>query len=65
MAMERVPLTFLRMLPGIEGYSYKERLDRLDSFSLECRSLTDDLTEVCIIMRGIDSQNLFSKDRRV
>lgn len=50
----------------MEGFSYKERLDGLVFFSLECKRLTGDLAEVFNnIMRGIDrvdSQSLFYKD---
>ena len=44
---------FTRMLPGLDGLSYKERLDRLGLFSLECRRLRGDLIEVYKIMRRI------------
>ena len=43
---------------------YKERLDRLRLFSLECRRHRDDLIEVYKITRGIDqldSQHIFPK----
>lgn len=46
------------------GISYKERLDRLVLFSLDCQRLRGDLIEVYSIMRGIDredSQNLFPR----
>eukprot|EP00061_Rhincodon_typus_P004396 g22466.t1 len=33
--LERVQKRFIRMLLGMEGLSYKERLDRLELFSLE------------------------------
>ena len=52
------------MLPGLDGSSYKERLDRLGFFSLECRRFRGDLIEVYKIMRGVDqldSQYLFPK----
>ena len=52
------------MLPGFDGLSYKERLDRLGLFSLERRRLRGDLIEVYKIMRGtdqLDSQYLFPK----
>ena len=52
------------MLLGLDGMSYKERLDRLGLFSLEHRRLRGDLIEVYKIMRGIDqldSQYLFPK----
>ena len=54
------------MLPGPDGLSYKERLDRLGLFPLERRRLRGDLIEVYKIMRGIDqldSQYLFPKVR--
>ena len=55
---------FTKILPGLDGLSYKVRLDRLGFFSLECRRLRGDLVEVYKIMRGIDkvdSQHLFLK----
>ena len=63
-ALERVQKRFTRMLPGLEGMSYKERLDKLGLFSLERRRLRGDLIEVYKIMRDIDrvdSQNLFPR----
>ena len=62
--LERVQKRFTRMLPGLDGLSYKERLDKLGLFSLERRRLRGDLIEVYKIMRGIDqldSQYLFPK----
>ena len=52
--LERVQKKFTRMLPGLDGLSYKERLDRLGLFSLERRRLRGDLIEVYKIMRGTD-----------
>jgi len=52
--LERMQKRFNRMLQGLDGLTYKERLDRLGLFSLERRRLSDDLMEVCKIMRGID-----------
>ena len=52
------------MLPGLDGLSYKERLDRQGLFSLERRRLRGDLIEVYKIMRGtdqLDSQYIFPK----
>ena len=52
------------MLPGLDGFSYKERMDRLGLFCLGRRRLRGDLTEVYKIMRGIDqldSQHLFPR----
>ena len=62
--LERVQKRFTRMLPELDGLSYKERLDRLGLFSLERRRLRGDLIEVYKIMRDtvqLDSQYLFPK----
>eukprot|EP00061_Rhincodon_typus_P011382 g36338.t1 len=48
--LEMVKKRFTRMLPGMEGLSYKERLGL---FSLECRRLRVDLIEFYKILRGI------------
>ena len=42
MKLERVQKRFTRMLLGLDGLSYKERLDRLGLFSLECGRLMGD-----------------------
>eukprot|EP00061_Rhincodon_typus_P005792 g25737.t1 len=52
--LERVERGFTRMLLGMEGFNYKEKLDRLGLFSLESRRLRGDLIEVYKIMTGID-----------
>eukprot|EP00061_Rhincodon_typus_P004210 g22010.t1 len=52
--LEKVQKRFTRMLPELEGLSYRERLNRLGLFSLECRRLRDNLKEVYKIMRGMD-----------
>ena len=49
--MERVRKRFSRMLPGLEGMSYKESLDKLGLFSLERQRLRGDLIEVYKIER--------------
>ena len=52
------------MQPVLDGLSYKERLNRMGLFSLECRRFRGDLIEVYKIMSGIDqvdSQHLFPK----
>eukprot|EP00061_Rhincodon_typus_P004702 g23229.t1 len=41
--MERVQKRFIRTLPGMEGLSYKERLDRPGLSPLEHRRFRDDL----------------------
>eukprot|EP00061_Rhincodon_typus_P016112 g44152.t1 len=43
------------MLPGIDGISYEERLEKLGLFSLERRRLRDDLIDVYKIMQDMDS----------
>ena len=61
-ALERAQKRFSRMLPGMEGISYEERLEKCGLFSLERRRLRGDLIEVYKIMRGmdrVDSQNFF------
>ena len=45
-ALERVQKRFTRMLPGMEGISYEERLNKLGLFSLERQRLRSDLIEV-------------------
>ena len=63
--LERVQKRFTRMLPGLDGLSYMERLDRLGLFSLGRRRFRADLVEVYKIMRGIDkvdSQHFFLKE---
>ena len=63
-ALGRVQKRFTRMLPGMEGISYDERLEKLGLFSPERRRLKGDLIEVYKIMRGmdrVDSQKLFSR----
>eukprot|EP00061_Rhincodon_typus_P013867 g40502.t1 len=52
--LEKVQKRFTSMLPGMEGLSYKARLEL---FSLELRRLGDDRVEVYKIMRGIDRVN--------
>jgi len=60
--LERVQKRFTRMLSGLDGLSYKERLDRLGLFSVELRRFRGDLIEVYKIMRGIDKRvNIFSQ----
>ena len=62
--LERVQKRFTRMLPGMEGISYEERLEKLGLFSRERRRLRGDLIELYKIMRGmdrVDSQKLFPR----
>eukprot|EP00061_Rhincodon_typus_P014365 g41337.t1 len=62
--LETMQKKFIRMLPGLEGLSYKQRLDVLGLVSLDHRRLRSDLAEVYKIMRGTDrvnSQGLFPR----
>eukprot|EP00061_Rhincodon_typus_P019082 g48535.t1 len=53
--LERVQKRITRMLLGMDSLGYKERLDRVDLFSLEYRRLRGNLVvEVYKVMRGID-----------
>eukprot|EP00061_Rhincodon_typus_P007985 g30186.t1 len=55
--LERVQKRFTKMLSGMGGSSYKERLDRLGLSSLEHRRLRGDLIEMYKMMRGINRVN--------
>eukprot|EP00061_Rhincodon_typus_P018754 g48061.t1 len=55
--VDRVWKRFTRMLLGMEGLRYKERLDRLRLFSLQHRRLRIDLIEIYKITRGMDRMN--------
>lgn len=46
-----------RTLPGFEGLSYRQRLDRVGLYSLSCRWLSSDRPGVYKIMRGITRMN--------
>ena len=63
-ALERVQKRFTRMLAGMGGISYEERLEKLGLFSSERRRLRGNLIEVYKMMRGmdiVDSQKLFPR----
>lgn len=55
-ALERVQWRFTRMMPRLEGYSYRERLDSLGQSPLHCQRLGGFLIEVDNILGGVDSQ---------
>ena len=60
--LERVQKRFTGMLPGLDGLSFQERLDKMGLFSLERRRLRGDLIVVYKIMTGIDKvDNIFSQ----
>eukprot|EP00061_Rhincodon_typus_P004050 g21630.t1 len=52
--LEGVQKKLTSMLPGLEGLSYRERLNGLGLFSLQRQRLSGDLIEVYKIMRGMD-----------
>ena len=56
-ALETVQRKFTRMIPGIKGLTYEERLNSLDSYSPEFRRMRADLIEVYKILKGIDKVN--------
>lgn len=51
--LEMMRQRFTRMLPGLEGLSYKNKLDKLGVLSPEFRRLRCDLIEKDKIMRHI------------
>eukprot|EP00061_Rhincodon_typus_P002171 g16806.t1 len=52
--LERVQKTFTKMLLGLKGLSYRDRLNSLGFFSLVRQRLRVDLIEVYKILRGMD-----------
>ena len=48
--MEGVQRRFTRLIPGMSGLSYKERLSRLGLYSLKFRRVRGDLTETYKIL---------------
>lgn len=60
--LQRLWKYFTSILPGLEGLSYKQSLDRLGLFSLEQRKLRCNLIEDYEHIRGLDkvkSHSLF------
>ncbi|XP_062894859.1 uncharacterized protein LOC134341044 [Mobula hypostoma] len=54
LAIEGVQRRFTRLIPGMAGLSYDERLDRLVLYSLEFRRSRGDLIETYKIPKGLD-----------
>eukprot|EP00061_Rhincodon_typus_P013146 g39331.t1 len=52
--LDWVQKIFNKLLPGMEGLTYQNRLERLGLFSLEHRRLRGDLIDVYEIKRGMD-----------
>ena len=53
--LERVPLRFTRMVPGLNGLEYGERLERLNLMTLEERRKRLDLVELFKISKGLSA----------
>ena len=53
-SMEKVQRRATRMMGGLNGYSYEERLEIVNLLSLEMRRLRSDLIEVFKIMNGFE-----------
>ncbi|XP_055492007.1 uncharacterized protein LOC129697443 [Leucoraja erinacea] len=53
-AIGGVQRRFTRLIPGMPGLSYEERLDRLGLYLLEFRRLRGDLIETYKILKGLD-----------
>eukprot|EP00061_Rhincodon_typus_P015707 g43534.t1 len=52
--LEGMQRRFTRVLPGLDGFSYEERLDKLRLLLLERWRLRGDLIDVYRIVRGTD-----------
>ena len=62
LATEGVQRRFTRLIPGMAGLSYEERLSQLGLYSLELRRVRGDLIETYKILTGfdrVDSEKLF------
>ena len=56
--LERVQRRATRLIPGLRGLSYSDRLDTLGMYSLERRQLKGDLIELFKIFAGITKLNV-------
>jgi len=62
LAIERVQQRFTKLIPGMAGLSYEERLSQLELYSLEFRRVRGDLIETLKILTGldrVDSERMF------
>ena len=65
--LEKVQRRFTKMIKGMKGKSYEERLQRMNLWSLEGRRNRQDLIEVFKICKGLSrirSEELFHFDNR-
>ena len=65
--LEKVQRRFTKMIKGMKGKSYEERLQRMNLWSLEERRNRQDLIEVFKISKGLSrirSEDLFQFDNR-
>ena len=54
LALEGVQRRFTRMIPGMKGLSYEERLRSLGLYSMEFRRMRGDRIEIYRILRSLD-----------
>ena len=54
LALEGIQKRFTRMIPGMKGLSYEERLRSLGLYSIEFRRMRGDLIEPYRILWGLD-----------
>ena len=54
LVIEAVQRRFTRLIPGMAGLSYEERLKRLGLYSLEFRRMRGNLIETYKIIKGLD-----------
>ena len=62
LVIEGIQRRFTRLIPGMSGLSYEERLSRLGLYSLEFRRVRGKLIETYKILTGldrIDSERMF------
>ena len=55
LAIEGVQRRFTRLIPGMAGLSYAERMERLGLYTLEFRRMRGDLIETYKIVKGLDT----------
>ena len=68
LAIEGAQRRFTRLIPGMAGLSYEERLSGLGLYSLEFRRVRGDLIETYKILTGldkIDSERMFPMVGRI